>query len=219
VSSLFSLADGEFMVGFIVPDPARMQVAVEQVTPAEDQGLPEPEEEKDQLSFRFDSEEPQPSLAQTPSEFVPTQGILVTRLGKGFRFDYDLLKEPTKRGGRKLVNLGSEDDVVSVIPVQRETVAVGADSGHVLAFAVDQVPVLAGPAGGVRMMKLQEEAVVVGLDVLSRDDSLRIQPVTGKEKILGPSDLPTANRATKGKRVCRGILMMERTRQAAEQDQ
>ena len=52
VSSLFSLADGEFMVGFIVPDPARVQVAVEQVTPAEDQGSPELEEDEDQLSFR-----------------------------------------------------------------------------------------------------------------------------------------------------------------------
>jgi DNA gyrase/topoisomerase IV subunit A len=109
--------------------------------------------------------------------------------------------------------------VASVIPVQGETIAVAADSGHVLVFLVDQVPVLTGPAAGVRMIKLQTGAVVVGLEMLGVDDSLRIQPASGKEKLLGPSDLPTANRATKGKRVSRGILTMERTRRVVEQVQ
>jgi hypothetical protein len=67
------------------------------------------------------------------------------------------------------------------------------------------------------MMKLQEGAVVVAVEMLGHDDSLRIRPASGKEKILGPSDLPTANRATKGKRLSRSIVEIGRVERVEEQ--
>lgn len=211
VSSLFSLADGEFMVGFIVPDAPAETGSHDEPAPTGDQAAAEEGETRDQLSFSFDEPDELPSPVQTQDGPTLTQGILVTRLGKGFRFDYGLLRETTKRGGRRLVNLGSGDEVISVRPVQAEAVAIGSDAGHVLVFPVEQVPVLAGPAGGVRMIKLQEGAVVVAIEMLAPDDSLRLLPASGKEKMLAPSELPAANRATRGKRLCRDLVEMERT--------
>ena len=106
---------------------------------------------------------------------VPVRGVLITRQGKGFRFDYGILREPTKRSGRKLVSLAQTDEVVAAIPEDAELVAIAVDSGKMLAFPVDQVPVLAGPGQGVRMIKVSPESQVVGLELINIGDSLQIQ--------------------------------------------
>jgi DNA gyrase subunit A len=209
VGSLFSLADGEFMVGFVVPDAVRDLKTKGECLPAEDWNDAETEESDELQPTLFDELEDKAPV-QGASDHAPAGGILVTRHGKGFRFDYRVLGETTKRSGRRLVNLGSGDEVATVQPVVGENVVIVADSGHVLVFPGDQVPLLVGAAGGVRMIKLQEGSRVVAMETLGRDDSLRIQPSSGEEKVVSLGEIPLANRGGKGKRVGRGILQMGR---------
>jgi DNA gyrase/topoisomerase IV subunit A len=74
-----------------------------------------------------------------------------------------------------------------------------------LAFPVDQVPVLAGPGQGVRMIKVSPGSQVVGLALINVGDSLQIQIKGGEERILKAADIPRANRSTQGKKVGESI--------------
>jgi DNA gyrase/topoisomerase IV subunit A len=139
-----------------------------------------------------------------------SRGILVTRRGQGFRFDYEILGEATKRIGRKFANLKGDDQVVAVRPEDGEMIAVASNSGNLLVFAVDQVPVLTGPGQGVRFIKLTSGSEVVAWEVVSRQDNLRIEPKKGKQQTLMVEDIPTANRATRGKPLWKGIVSMEK---------
>ena len=61
---------------------------------------------------------------------LPDTGVLITRNGKGFRFEYNVLTEITKRSGRRMVNLGKGDQVVTVKPVDGDLVAVASKEGQ-----------------------------------------------------------------------------------------
>ena len=130
----------------------------------------------------------------------------MTRLGKGFRFDYMILREATKRVGRRLVNLEGDDEVITVRPDDAELVAVAINTGNILVFPVDQVPILTGPARGVRMMKVPSGSQVIAMHLVSSGDSLQIKPKRGKDKRVQVKNIPVRNRATAGKSICGGIL-------------
>jgi len=205
IGSLLSLADGEFMVGLIAPDPAK---ACE--TKGETEELPE---ETEAVNLDLDPqcsmfEEAPVQVSDTAEPEVPkvSRGILVTRQGQGFRFAYDILREPTKRIGRKFVNLKGDDQIVTVKPEDGVLIAVASSSGKLLVFPVDQVPILTGPGQGVRFIKLASGSEVVALEVLTREEKLRIQPKKGKEQVLAVEDIPMGNRATQGKTNFPGIL-------------
>jgi DNA gyrase/topoisomerase IV subunit A len=199
IGSLLSFVDGESVVAIIAPDP------VDRTT--EPQAAEENEENLDvagdngELSQGFlfgESEEPVPSTT-LPSQTEPPRGILVTRLGQGFRFDYSILRESTKRMGRRLVNLKPEDEVVAVKPVDGDHVAIGVNSGILLVFPVEQVSVLAGPGQGVRMIRLVPNTCVVAMETVSLDDKLRIKTKRGREKIVPVQEIQVGKRDTKGK--------------------
>jgi DNA gyrase/topoisomerase IV subunit A len=209
IGSLLNFVDGEFVVGFIAPDPA---TGVE-----EDEGqLPGQEEEvategdgnghPPSQIYLFGPSGSLPETAVTPDASTPSRGLLMTRLGKGFRFDYMILREATKRIGRRLVNLEGDDEVITVKPEDAELVAVAIDKGNILVFPVDQVPILTGPARGVRMMKIPSGSQVIDMLLVSSGDSLQIKPKRGKDKKVQVKNLPVRNRATAGKSVCGGIL-------------
>jgi DNA gyrase/topoisomerase IV subunit A len=212
INSLFWLVDGEFAVGFIAPDTI--------ISPPR-----EKTEMLDLPSESIDSDgdgSPQYSLfgspeqdgADSPEESfsVPVleRGILITRNGKGFRFDYSILRESTKRSGRKLVSLAKGDEVVAAVPEDGQLVAIAVDSGRMLVFPVDQVPILAGPGQGVRMIKVTPESHVVGLALMNIGDSLQIDSKEDKEQILEAADIPMANRSTRGKKVSESISDLRR---------
>ena len=212
INSLFGLVDGEFAVGFIAPDsivspprekPEMLDLPSESI---DSDGDASPQ------YFLFGSLEQ--DRADSPDEgfSVPVleRGILITRNGKGFRFDYSILRESTKRSGRKLVSLAQTDEVVAAIPEDGQVVAIAVDSGRMLAFPVDQVPVLAGPGQGVRMIKVTPESHVVGLALMNIGDSLQIDSKEGKEQILEAADIPMANRSTRGKKVAESISALRR---------
>ena len=109
-----------------------------------------------------------------------------------------------------MVNLLSGDNVVAVKQEDGQLVAIAADSGHIVIFPVDQVPVMVGPAQGVRMIKLAQQSSVISMETVTPEDALRVQPQKGKEKVLRVNEIPESNRATMGKKYFSGIVRMER---------
>jgi DNA gyrase/topoisomerase IV subunit A len=207
LGNLLSMADGECVVGFAAPDPANCTAREDRIDQNSDHA--ELQEEGDQCDLFQVSEEtcqPQPSTIGD----VPGRGVLVTREGKGFRFEFGILREPSKRAGRRLVNLVGEDEIVAVKPEDGTLLAVASSSGKVLVFPIEQVPTLSGPGQGVRIISLKSGESVVSAEVVSQGDMLLFRPSQGKEKTLRVESIPHANRATQGKEVFRGIDHMER---------
>lgn len=209
VGSLVNTADGECIVTLIAPDPAsepQLEAETEKVGVVEEPRPASQESDSQVQLFRELEGEPEPGETDTGSRL--DRGILITRSGKGFRFDYEILREPTKRTGRKLVNLRSGDEVLTVVPETSELVAIAASSGHILVFPTEQIPVMSGPAQGVRMIRLAADSSVLSLVSVGTEDSLRIQPKRGEEKIFNINEIPMANRGSRGKSFRRGITRM-----------
>jgi DNA gyrase/topoisomerase IV subunit A len=209
VGSLVNTADGEFIVALIAPDPASEPHLEAESEKMEDvEAINPTDDELDSQGQLFRELGEQPTSGETDTGSRLERGILITRSGKGFRFHYEILREPTKRTGRKLVNLRSGDEVVTVVPETSELVAIAASSGHILVFPTEQIPVMSGPAQGVRMIRLTAESSVLSLVAVGSEDSLRIQPRRGEEKILTINEIPAANRGSRGKGFRWGITQM-----------
>lgn len=142
----------------------------------------------------------------------------MTRSGKGFRFEYEILREPSKRMGRKLVNLRGKDETIAVIPEDGALMAIASDSGNILVFPTDDIPILSGPAQGVRMIKLKPGTLTVGFKTADEADKLEVKPTRGKLKTLSLKRLPVAKRAGQGKSYCSGIVSMERVKSDERHD-
>ncbi len=211
IGSLLNFVDGEFVVGFIAPDPATNGESGEgHITGQEEKTEVEADENGHPPSqaYLFDPQSGTPETVASSELSAFSRGLLTTRLGKGFRFDYAILREPTKRMGRRLVNLEGNDEVITVKPENGEFVALATDSGNILVFPVDQVPILAGPARGVRMMKVASGFHVIAMELVNLGDTLQIKPKRGKDKNLQVKDILLRNRAGSGKSVCASILEM-----------
>ncbi len=110
------------------------------------------------------------------------------------------------------MSLKNDDEVIGVKAVDGGLTAIAADSGNVLVFPVNQVPVLAGPAQGVRLMKLPESSNAISFEILNLDDKLKIKQKSGKEKVIDLTKIRQSNRDSKGKKVAPGLLNIERIR-------
>jgi DNA gyrase/topoisomerase IV subunit A len=210
LGSLLGLVDGEYMVGFIAPDPAAATSCERTGEEPAGMSLGSDPDSLGQYSL-FDPEEPpcsQPEPTTAP-ESMPTRGILVTGQGKGFTFDYAILREPTKRMGRKLVNLAEDDSVLAVKPENGEKVFLGTDSGRILMFSVEQVPMLSGPGQGVRMIGLTGGSHVIAVELVQSEDRLRIKPKKGEEQVVPVKELPEGKRAGRGIAMFAGIEDVE----------
>lgn len=215
IGNLLNFGDGEFVVGFIAPDPVTAKPAVSELD------VPmEPEEEvdrdDDQPDLFGEMDEPK-SAEETPSEEMDAaettgRGVLITRKGKGFRFDYDILREPSKRVGRKLVTLHADDEIAAVKAEDGEMLAVATDAGHILLFKTEEVSTLTGAGQGVRMIRLTQGAEVVAMEPVNAADKVRVVPKKGKEKTLAVVDMVSARRGGLGKKYYGGINGMERMR-------
>ncbi len=208
IGNLLGFGDGESVVGMIAPDPVQTEMELTEPMGAEQELAGS---DADEVQFEmFDI----PPKDQNEPEIKPVlsvnRGVLVTCSGKGFRFDYEILREPTKRMGRKLVNLRGDDETLRVIPEDGTLMAVATDSGNILVFPVDQIPVLSGPAQGVRIIKLKPGSLAIAFDTGNKEDTLEVKPKKGKLKVFSMGKLPLANRAGQGKGYCSGIVGMER---------
>jgi DNA gyrase/topoisomerase IV subunit A len=223
IGSIMNFGDGEFVVGMIAPESTNA-AAEEQVSGDEpDERGREDEIVDESLSqySLFGSTEPEPEpeseLTEPAKSGVPARGILVTKLGQGFRFEFSIIHEPTKRAGRRLVNLKEGDEVLTVKPETGELAAIAADSGRLLLFPVEQITVLSGPGQGVRLMRLPEGAQVISFEMLDPNEELKIHRKRGKEKVVPVKTIEMGRRAGAGKAPFAGIIGIERQTGAREQ--
>ncbi len=130
IGSLLNFVDGESVVAIIAPDP--VERTMKHALSSKMKRGPDDAGADGELSQGVLFGEPEESVpSPAPSHAEPPRGILITRLGQGFRFDYGILRESTKRMGRRLVNLKEDDEVVAVKPVDGDHVAIGVNSGIV----------------------------------------------------------------------------------------
>lgn len=224
IGSIMNFGDGEFVVGMIAPE-ATTAAAEEQDSedePEERGGDDAIVDESPQYSlFGLPESEPEPESEITGPEKSEgsARGILVTKLGQGFRFDYSIIHEPTKRAGRRLVNLKEGDEVLTVKPETGELAAIAADSGRLLLFPVEQISLLAGPGQGVRLIRLPQGAQVTSFETLDPNDELKILRKRGKEKVVPVKTIDIGQRAGAGKAPFAGIIGIERQTGAREQSE
>ncbi len=140
----------------------------------------------------------------------PPYAVALTRRGLGFRFSLSAHREPSTKAGRKFAKLNEGDDVVFVSYVaERDAILVATDDGHALGVPMAEVSVLAGVGKGAMIMKVEDEARVIGATIASaRRDVIRI--LTEKEKSL---DL--TYQGIEGHRADKGHAIVKRDRFAS----
>lgn len=196
LDNLFNLADGELVVGMIAPDPVKGNLSREEEAPEES------ERELQQSLFKETEENAAPG--QGSDDARPPRFMIVTGNGQGFRFERDMLMEPTKRTGRRFVNLKGNDRVLGV-DHERELIAIVTTDAKILAYPSERISLLSGPAQGVRLIMLAQNAQVAAFYSMAPDDQLILVPKRGKERVIKATQLPTANRGTRGKVLLEGL--------------
>ena len=110
-----------------------------------------------------------------------------------------------------MVNLEADDEVVAVKNAEAEFALVAESEGHILMFRLDHVPIMSGPARGVVSMKIREQAEVVGLEVVGKDDSIRLIQANGETNVIPVGEIRVSARGGRGKKVSTGIVGIERS--------
>jgi DNA gyrase subunit A len=207
LSSMLRLDDGEIAICLMDPDPASDE-STEPTPDPEDLNTAEDTDTLiDQPSLFVDGRTEDLRGERTPENRF--MAVLVTRKGKGFRFDTEALKEPTKRQGRKIVNLDKDDEVLAVRSAENEFILVADTRGYVLRFRLDQVPIMAGPARGVTFMKLPENVEIVDMALAKKEDQIRLYNSDEKFDLTEVGKIQLSGRGARGKKICPGIVKFE----------
>ncbi|MGO8879059.1 MAG: DNA topoisomerase (ATP-hydrolyzing) subunit A [Desulfomonilaceae bacterium] len=209
LGSMLRLDDGEIAVALMAPEPTQDSVSDDIGPHDEFEFNDEPNAPIDQPSLFVDSRSEE--LENAAAKKRDAIAVLITRKAKGFRFDLESLKEPTKRLGRKLVNLEADDEVVAVKNAEAEFALVAESEGHILMFRLDHVPIMSGPARGVVSMKIREQAEVVGLEVVGKDDSISLIQNNGETNVIPVGEIRLSARGGRGKKVSTSIVGIERS--------
>lgn len=211
LSSMLRLDDGEIPIFALdpCPEPSRCSQPLEDAD--ESYADEAPEAALNQPSLFLVG----PTNDLPPVDSISTlslNGILVTKRAKGFRFDIETLKEPTKRQGRKLVNLDQDDEVLCVRTGDRQGdqfVLVADSRGYVLRFMIDQVPFMVGPARGVIFMRIPENVEVVDMAITRKGDKVKVYDEDGNSETKEVDKIQLSGRGTRGKKMVQGIVRFE----------
>jgi DNA gyrase subunit A len=207
LSSMLRLDDGEIAICLMDADPGSDE-STEPTPDPEDLNTAEDTDTLiDQPSLFVDGRTEDLHGESTPENRF--MAVLVTRKGKGFRFDTEALKEPTKRQGRKIVNLDKDDEVLAVRSGESEFILVADARGYVLRFRLDQVPIMAGPARGVTFMKLPENVEIVDMALAKKEDQIRLYNSDEKFDLTEVGKIQLSGRGARGKKICPGIVKFE----------
>ncbi len=131
-------------------------------------------------------------------EEIKGEFLAVTENGNGLRFTRSSVAETTK-AGRKFANVKESDAVLDVIAVDRQMVYVAHDGGKGLLSNVDEVPLLSGPGGGVRMIKLHGNEKISHVRMVNKGDTLRFMFNSGKDDIVKVSSIEIGARGSAGR--------------------
>jgi len=152
VQKFFKMEDGERIVGMMSFDPRVLDV-------------PPPKEDPRDA-------QPQPPFA-----------VAVTKQGLSFRFSLSAHKEASTRAGRKYGKLNAGDEIVFVaVAKDNDHVLAATSDGHALGVKVEELALLSGVGKGSMLMKVDEDARVIGAIIaLAPNDSLVVETTGGRE--------------------------------------
>ena len=148
----------------------------------------------------------------TDNRFVPTDAtvkgettpgpflLIVTATGQVLRYSFSTFRTPSTRNGRRYCRLKPGDRVVYAgLVTSGKTLFVVSRDARLVHFAIDDVPVLAGPGKGVRGIRLDSGDEVLGARQLSRPgDSLRIRNTNDKVVSFGQTKYTITSRGGRG---------------------
>ena len=135
----------------------------------------------------------------------PPFAVAVTRTGLGFRFSLRAHRDPSTRAGRKFAKLNEGDEVITVL-VAKDGAAIlcAASDGHALGVPLDEVGVLAGVGKGALVMKLEDDARLLGAVLATKArEGITIETQKGKTLELSRQQL-------EGSRGAKGTLIVKR---------
>ena len=132
----------------------------------------------------------------TPGPYL----LIVTAGGQVLRYSFGAFRTPSTRSGRRYCRLNSGDRVAfAQLVTTGQTLFIVSREARLVHFAIDDVPVLAGPGKGVRGIKLDAGDEVIGARQLSRpSDTLRVRNTNDKVLSFGQTKYTITSRGGRG---------------------
>jgi len=153
-----------------------------------------------QKYFKFDDgERIVAARSLDPRLTVPTTLLAVSRDGYGLRFAMSAHAEITTKAGRRYARPADGDEIVDVLAVaDSDVVVVATSDGHVLHCKADEVNQLEGPGRGVTVIKIEDEAHVIGFVAGDKTTTMTIENAAGKSWELKADPKEVTARGGKG---------------------
>jgi len=153
-----------------------------------------------------------PLFEESQQDVTHLQALAVTSAGMGVRFDLHSYQEPSTRLGRKYLRLKEGEEVVGMgwrtTFTENDVVAVASRRGRALLCKSSDLPLLAGPGRGVRVLKLYEDDRVRAFGLLKgKKDQLVLLKEDGAKIFISAKKNQVVGRGGKGYAVCkRGLV-------------
>jgi len=133
----------------------------------------------------------------------PTPGpylMVVTTSGQVLRFSFSGFRSASTRSGRRYCRLNAGDKVAYAgLVTEAKTVFIVSRDARLVHFAIDDIPVLAGPGKGVRGIRLDAGDQVLGARPLTRpSDALRVKNTNDKVVSFGQTKYTVTSRGGRG---------------------
>ena len=153
-----------------------------------------------QKYFKFDDgERIVAARSLDPRLHVPATLLAVSRDGYGLRFAMAAHTEVTTKAGRRYARPGDGDEIVDVVAVEdKDVVVVATSDGHVLHCKADEINQLEGPGKGVTVIKIDDDARVIGLVAGDKTTTMTIENAAGKTWELKADPKEATGRGGKG---------------------
>jgi DNA gyrase subunit A len=126
--------------------------------------------------------------------------LAVTKKGFGVRFELTPHTEVSTRTGRRFAKTAEGDEILGVVVTDdKDFVVVATSDAHGLACAVKEINVLAGPGRGVTVIKVEDDARVLGFaSVSTKHEGISVESEKGKVYELTPKEIGITARGGKG---------------------
>ena len=178
--------------------------------PAGEQESESSEGESESSEGESESSEGESAVPASAADVGDLSGlaVAVTRLGRGLRFALEAHRDPSTRAGRRYARLSpkqTDDAVVAVCTLfGGEALSLATEGGHVLLFAVGELPLLANPGRGLKAVRLSGDDRVLAVGVSrGRHEGVVVQTQRGREVRVSPGRYRVTSRGGKGTEVIR----------------
>jgi DNA gyrase subunit A len=141
-----------------------------------------------------------PEVEEGASEPGGPYIVAVTKHGMSMLGSLRPHREPSTRSGRRFMRLEEGDEVVYVAQKpKRSHIACVTVAGRALICDTEEVALLANPGKGVRLIKLEEDDLVAGAQLLLRpSDTLVLEKESGSELKVSVDKYKPVTRGGKG---------------------